>query len=231
MAFAATSLWLALVLHRRLGAAAGHPPRSLRSLVGENWGPVLGLTLLAVLQNIDVIVVKHQLGGKPAGAYAAAAVAAKSVVWVAIGIGLHLLPEATRRAAAGLDPRPVLVRALTIAACVAAPALLIFATVPRLLLRLAFGPEYTQAASALIVLGAAMTLLAVAYLTVQYMIALGRRAFLGVLGVVAVIEPFLLTSGSFSILDFAAIVFGLQCVAAAGVLALGLRSRLSPATS
>lgn len=226
LAFLATSVWLAVVLHRRLGPAGDtHPPRSLGALVGENWGPVLGLTLLAVLQNIDVIVVKHQIGGHRAGAYAAAAVAAKSVVWVAIGIGLHLLPEATRRAAAGLDPRPVLLRALTIAGTVAAPALLIFAAVPRLVLRVAFGPEYTQAASALIVLGAAMSLLAIAYLTVQYMIALGRRSFLAVLGVVAVVEPFLLTAGSFSLLSFAAIVFGLQCVAASGVLALGLARR------
>ena len=64
---------------------------------------------------------KHQLSADAAGAYAAAAVAAKAVVWVAIGIGLHLLPEATRRSAAGLDPRPVLLRALTILAIIATP--------------------------------------------------------------------------------------------------------------
>ena len=49
-----------------------------------------------LLQNVDVIMVKRQIGGDAAGAYAAAAVAAKAVVWVAIGIGLYLLPEATR---------------------------------------------------------------------------------------------------------------------------------------
>ena len=78
--------------------------------------PIIGLFLLASLQNIDVIVAKHQLSSDAAGSYAAAAVAAKAVVWVAIGIGLHLLPEATRRSAAGLDPRPVLLRALAILA-------------------------------------------------------------------------------------------------------------------
>ena len=52
---------------------------------------------MAVLQNVDVILVKRQIGGEAAGAYAAAAVAAKAVVWVAIGIGLYLLPEATPR--------------------------------------------------------------------------------------------------------------------------------------
>jgi O-antigen/teichoic acid export membrane protein len=186
---------------------------------------VLGLTLLAVLQNIDVIMVKHQLGGDRAGSYAAAAVAAKAIVWVAIGIGLHLLPEATRRAAVGLDPRPVLLRALAITAIVAAPALLIFAAVPKLLLRVAFGPDLTLASSSLIMLGAAMTLLAVAYLTVQYMIALGRHSFLWVLGVVAIAEPLLLTAGGVSIVSFAALVFGIQCVVASGVLALGLRGR------
>ena len=40
-----------------------------------------------------------------------------------------------------------------------------------------------------------MTLLAVAYLTVQYMVALGETRFLWVLGVVAIAEPFLLTAG------------------------------------
>ena len=73
---------------------------------------MIGLFLVAVLQNVDVILVKHTIGGDAAGAYAAAAVAAKAIIWVAIGVGLYLLPEATRAARAGEDPRPVLVRAL-----------------------------------------------------------------------------------------------------------------------
>src|SRR3712207_8320045 len=76
-------------------------------------------------------------------------------------------------------------RTLALLAMVCVPALLIFAGVPSLLLRLAFGEEYTTAADALIVLGAAMTLLAVAYLAVQYMLALRQTGFLWVLGVVA----------------------------------------------
>jgi len=48
---------------------------------------------------------------------------------------------------------------------------------------------------------------------------------LWVLGIVAIIEPFLLSAHSFSLLSFAAIVFGIQCLAASGVLALSLRTR------
>ena len=220
---------LGVALRRRLGPPDPEAePRRLRDLVTGAWAPVAGLTLLAVLQNIDVIMVKHRVGGDAAGAYAAAAVAAKLIIWVAIGVGLYLLPEATRRAAAGVNPRQVLERALVIVGAVALPMLTVFALAPSLLLRLAFGAKYTQAADALIVLGAAMALLAVAYLTVQYMLALGTTSFLYVLGVVAVLEPLLLSTGGKSLVGFAAVVFGLQCVAASAMLALGLRARALP---
>src|SRR4051794_3326360 len=227
LAFALVAVGLEMVLHRRTGPIVdtGAPVRSLRGLIGDGWVPIVGLFLLAALQNMDVIVAKHRLPDDAAGSYAAAPLAAKTVVWVAIGIGLHLLPEATRRSAAGLDPRPVLLRALAILVGIAAPALLIFAAAPKLLLRLAFGPDLTMASGALIFLGAAMTLLAVAYLTVQYMVALGETRFLWVLAVVALCEPVLLSTTSLGVVAFAAIVFGVQCVVASSVLALGLRAR------
>jgi glycosyltransferase involved in cell wall biosynthesis/O-antigen/teichoic acid export membrane protein len=229
IAFAAVAIGLGFLLHVRLtGGERDEHVRPLRSLIGREWGPVLGLLFLGILQNVDVIMGKHQLGGDRAGSYAAAAVAAKAVLWVAIGIGLHLLPEATRRAAAGLDPRPVLLRALAVLAVVALPALALFAAVPHLLLKAAFGEKLTQASDALFILGVAMTLLAVAYLTVQYMLALGEARFLWVLGVVAIVEPFLLSTGNPSLFSFAAIVLGLQVLAASGVLALGWRTRVRP---
>ena len=206
LCFVAMSVALGAVLARRLGptASAEGRGRSLRSLATEGWVPIVGLLLLAVLQNVDVIIARHELGDERAGSYAVAAVAAKVVVWVAIGVGLQLLPQATARAARGEDPRPVLVRALTVLGVIAAPSLLVFALVPELVLRTAFGPETVDAAGALPVLGLAMTLLAVAYLTVQYMVALGQVRFLWVLAVVAVAEVLLLFGGSPSITGFAA---------------------------
>jgi hypothetical protein len=70
-----------------------------------------------------------------------------------------------------------------------------------------------------------MTLLAVAYLAVQYMLALRQVAFLWVLGVVAIAEPFLLTAGDLDLVAYSGVVFALQCVAAAGALVLALRRR------
>lgn len=229
LTFVATAVYLAAVLRRRLGAPGTHDPHPLSALFGANWRPMAALAALGALQNVDVIVVKHQLGSPRAGSYAAAAVAAKTFVWIAIGVGLHLLPEATRRAANALDPRPVLVRALQLALLITLPALLLFAVAPELVLRLAFGAEYTNASTALIVLGIAMLLLAVTYLTTQYMIALGRGGFLWVLAPVAVAEPVVLFAGDFSLLTFAQVVLAVQAIAMAGIVALGLRGRAAPA--
>lgn len=227
LTMALTAVGTTLVLRRRLGRPEGAPAmRSLRALTAGAWAPIGGLALLALLQNVDVIVVKHRVGGDAAGSYAAASVAAKAIVWVAIGLALQLLPEATARVAAGLDPKPVLRRALVVGGAVALPALAVFAIAPTLLLRIAFGDSLTQADDALPVLGVAMTLLAAAYLTVQYMIALGNSGYLWALGVVAVAEPFVLAAGDFSLDSYALAVLVLQAIACAGVVLVSLRRRV-----
>jgi glycosyltransferase involved in cell wall biosynthesis/O-antigen/teichoic acid export membrane protein len=222
-----TAAALVIVSRRRIGRAnAVHAAAKLRELVAGAWPAVIGLFLVAVLQNVDVILVKRTIGGDAAGAYAAAAVAAKAVVWVAIGVGLYLLPEATRKAGAGEDPRPVLLRALAVVAVVAVPMLLVYAVAPALVLRLAFGPETVPAADALLVLGVAMTLLAAGYLCIQYMLALREVRFLIALGVAAAAEVALLSAtGLSSITGFAGVVLALQALAAVAVLALGLGRR------
>ncbi len=218
---------LVVVLRTRTGPSDHGPERRrLRTLAVETWGPVVGLTLIAVLQNVDVIVVKHQIGGDAAGSYAAAAVAAKAIVWVAIGVGFYLVPETARRTREGEDVRPVLWRSLAIVAALALPAMAIFALVPHLLLEVAFGSDLVAADSALPVLGVAMSLLACSYLAVQYLLALGRRHFLVPLAVLALIEPvLLLATGIDELVAFAAIVLGVQAATAAAMLAFGARTK------
>jgi O-antigen/teichoic acid export membrane protein len=231
LAMAVVAAGLTVVARRRIGVgAAGDPGRRLRAFAREAALPIAGLTLLAVLQNVDVIVARHQFPDAEAGAYAAAAVAAKLVVWTAVGVGMYLLPEAARLAAAGIDARPVLARALGIVAVVAAPALLVFALVPRLLLKVAFGPEYEQAADALVILGLAMSILGLAYLAVQYLMALGRAAFLVPLGAIAAAEPvLLLLADPDSLAGYAALVLAVQVAAASVVLSMAFRRGRVPA--
>ncbi len=210
---------MVLVLRGMTGASDHGPERRrLRSLAVETWAPVAGLTLVAVLQNIDVIIVKHQVGGDRAGSYAAAGVAAKAIIWVAIGLGMHLVPDTARRVREGEEPRRGLTRSLAIVAVLAVPALLIFAAVPKVLLRIGFGADLTSASGALLPLGFAMALLACTYLAVQYLLALGRRGFLVALGVGAALEPaVLLATGVTNLESIAALVLAVQAATAAAV--------------
>ena len=84
-------------LHRRLPHKDSDREKPLWSLLAGSRAPVVALTLLFVLQEAHVIVVKHAASSTAAGSYAVAAVAAKGVIWVAVGLGMYLLPEASRR--------------------------------------------------------------------------------------------------------------------------------------
>jgi O-antigen/teichoic acid export membrane protein len=210
------------------------PAIDLWTHVKRAWAPIAGLIVIAVLQNIDIIAAKHRFTGTKdlASSYAATAVAAKVLIWVAIGAGFYLVPEVSRRRAAGEDTRPVLARALAIILVCAVPVLLIFAFGSNELLRIAFGPHRLEASSSLLILGVAFTVLAATYLAIQYMLALKRTWFLVALAAVAVCEPILLLEASRKPAGFAAVVLGVQAVGA--VLAFGMalrRDNAPPATA
>jgi glycosyltransferase involved in cell wall biosynthesis/O-antigen/teichoic acid export membrane protein len=195
----------------------------LRTLFGRSWAPVIALALLAVIQNVDVIVVQHESPGAFAGSYAAAAVAAKAIIWLAIGLGLYLLPEVARRASLGLDARPMLRRTLVLIAAVSLPILVVYTFFAEPLLELVYGSSLSAAASALPWLAVAMTLLACAYLSVQYLLALRRSAFLWVLALAAVVEPFLLRGVGAEMHAIAFALLGLQLAVAGVTLVMCLR--------
>jgi O-antigen/teichoic acid export membrane protein len=225
LSFVAMMVYCAVLLRQRVGEAApGQPPAlSLWVHVRRAWVPIAALAVIAVLQNIDIIAGKHRFSTDVASSYGATAVAAKVLIWVAMGAGFYLVPEVSRRRAAGEDTRPVLVRALAIIAVAAIPCLLIYGAAPRLLLRLAFGPNRLLAVDSLFILGVAFTVLAATYLAVQYMLALKRTWFLLAIGAVAVAEPILLLQASRKPAGFAVIVLGVQVVGAALAFGLALR--------
>jgi O-antigen/teichoic acid export membrane protein len=225
----AVGLVLAGSLRRHLPAShAVTAAARLRDLLAGARAPVIGLTLLFALQEVHVIVVKHEVSGDTAGSYAVAAVAAKAVIWVAIGLGLYLLPEAARRAKTGIDAWPILARTIALIACFGVPMVLVFAVGAEPLLRTVFGEDLTEATGALPWLGLAMTLLACSYLSVQYLLALGRSSFIWVLSAAVVLEVALLAGIGANLEGVALGLFALQLVCAGVVGALSFRARVSP---
>jgi O-antigen/teichoic acid export membrane protein len=226
LAFGIAAAILLAVLRRRLGAPAARSPHpGLGALAASAWTAIAGLTLVMFLQNVDVIMAKHRLDDDAAGAYAATAVAAKVLIWVAIGVAMYVVPEAARRAARGSPPLGALRHALLVIAGLAVPVLGLFLVAPELLLRLGFGEDYATAHRALLPLGAAMTLLACSYLAAQYLMALHHTAFLWVLGLAAVAEVVGLALAGERALTIAVIVLAVQAAGAAAVLLLAARAQ------
>jgi O-antigen/teichoic acid export membrane protein len=229
-AFVASALSIAAVALVLLAPLSQHLPDPepadvgrLRDLLVGSWAPVAGLTLLFALQEVHIIVVKHAASGDAAGSYAVAAVAAKAIIWVAVGLGMYLLPEAARRARLGMDARPILLRTLGLIAAAAVPMVLIYATVGRQLLSAVFGEDLTAASDALPWLGGAMTLLACAYLSAQYLLALGRAGFIWILATVALAEVVVLAAIGANLTGVAIALFCLQVVCAGSMLTMALR--------
>jgi O-antigen/teichoic acid export membrane protein len=233
--YVAMSLYCAYYLRRQLTAPSEHSlasaALSLWTHVKRAWVPIAGLAVIAVLQNIDVIAAKHRFTTNVASAYAATAVAAQVLIWVAMGAGFYLVPEVSRRRAEGEDTRGVLLRALGIVAVCSLPCLLIYAFAAHPLLTIAFSHKRATAYRSLLPLGAAFTVLAATYLSVQYMLALKRRWFLVVIGAVACLEPVLLLHASRHPAGFAAVVLAVQAVGAVLAFALALRAHENPASA
>jgi O-antigen/teichoic acid export membrane protein len=224
LSIAVVAAVLALVLRPLLpGASDAHLAR-LRELLSGARAPVAGLTLLFVLQEVHVIVVKHSASDDAAGSYAVAAVAGKAIIWVAVGLGLFLLPEVARRAAGGVDGRPVLTRTLALIAALGIPMVLVYAVAGEPLLRIVFGDDLTDASGALPLLGLAMTLLACTYLSVQYLLGLHRAGFIWLLAVAAAVEVALLALLPADLERIALALLALQAVCAVLLLTLSFRT-------
>jgi O-antigen/teichoic acid export membrane protein len=230
LSFVAMMVYCAIPLRRQLGRPepGARPAFGLGAHVSGAWAAIAALAVIAVLQNIDIIAAKHRFTSAVASSYSATGVAAKVLIWVAMGAGFYLVPEVSRRRAAGEDTRPVLAKALAIIGVAAVPCLLIYGAAPRLLLRVAFGPKRLLAVDSLFILGVAFAVLAATYLAVQYMLALKRTWFLVAVGAVAIAEPIFLLNASRKPSGFAAVVLAVQAVGAALAFGMALRREKPP---
>jgi O-antigen/teichoic acid export membrane protein len=170
-----------------------------------------------------VIIVKHLATDDAAGDYAAAAVAAKAIMWVGIGLSLYLVPEAARRTHLGQSATGVLARTLGIIAAIAVPMVLVYTVAGEPILRIAF--KLSGASDALPWLGLAMSMLALSYLAVQYQLALHRAGFILVLLLAAATQPAaMIAIGGEELTSIALGLLALNAVLAVAMVLLAFRA-------
>jgi glycosyltransferase involved in cell wall biosynthesis/O-antigen/teichoic acid export membrane protein len=201
-------------------------PADLWRLARGGGAPLWALSLVAVIQNADVIIVRHRMSHVAAGVYAEAVVAARGILWLGVGLGLFLLPEAARRARRSEDARGVLLHMMGLVCLVSVPLTALYAVGGASLLRLVFDihRDPVAAGTALAILSVAMTLLALSYLVVQYLLAMRRRSFAVPLMLAALAEGAAVVIAAPSFDHVALAMLGVQAL----LLAMLLGTALSP---
>ena len=140
----------------------------------------VSLSMVAVLQNIDVLVVGRD-NPSHSGAYAAVSVTSKAIVFGALVLGGYLLPEAAIRWRQGGHALRQLAVVLVLLAVPSVLLLGVALTAPGQLLQVVFHHAYTSAADALTPLVLAMIMLSVSVVLTMYLLAVGRRWVVAVL--------------------------------------------------
>jgi len=144
------------------------------------------LAAIAVLQNIDVIVMGRE-APRVAGAYAAVSVSSKALVFVAIVVAGYLLPEAAISWREGRHALRQLSVALSVLAIPAVLLVGVAAALPRLFLSAAFSARYVSAAGAFLPLALAMVCLSATVMVTMYLLGVGDRRFVRALAGAAVL--------------------------------------------
>jgi O-antigen/teichoic acid export membrane protein len=134
----------------------------------------VSLSMVAVLQNVDVLVVGRD-NPSHSGAYAAVSVTSKAIVFGAVVLGGYLLPEAAIRWREGGHALRQLAVVLVLLAIPSVVLLAVAVVAPEKLLSIVYHHEYTAAASALAPLVLAMIVLSVTVVLTMYLLAVGRR--------------------------------------------------------
>ena len=132
------------------------------------------LSMVAVLQNIDVLVVGRD-NPSHSGAYAAVSVTSKAIVFGAVVLGGYLLPEAAIRWRQGGHALRQLAVVLVFLAIPSVFLLGVAVAAPEQFLEIFFHHDYTSAADALAPLVLAMIMLSVTVVLTMYLLAVGRR--------------------------------------------------------
>jgi O-antigen/teichoic acid export membrane protein len=188
----------------------------------------LSLSMIALLQNVDVLVVGRD-SPSHSGAYAAVSVTSKAIVFGAVVLGGYLLPEAAIRWRQGGHALRQLGVVLLLLAVPAAVLMGVALIAPERFLSAVFHHDSVAASRALARLVLAMCVLSVTVVMTMYLLAIGRRwvAAVLVLGAAALTMAVLAAHGnafSTATADLAVQV-GLALVIISGFSVVHLRRR------
>lgn len=167
--FVIPTLLLAAVLLRRLPERRATAAGDVLQLV-----PVVGgLLAITLLSTADIAVAKNVFDDHTAGVYGAASLAGRVILYLPAAIVTVLLPKVSARAAANQETDDILAGSVLVTAAFCATATAVYALVPSFVVRIAFGPEFADAAGLLWLFGLVMSMFAILNVLLAYHLGRG----------------------------------------------------------
>jgi O-antigen/teichoic acid export membrane protein len=176
---------------------------------------VIGVTYLF---NVDIVLARHYLSPSQAGIYAAGAVLARVVYFLGLTIAGVMFPEVASRHARDQSHFHVVDLSLLFLAAVGIVLAAVYALLPGLVL-LPYGSQFAPVRPFLGVFAAALTLLALANLLVNYFLSVNSTRFIAPLLGAGVLETVLMVAFHRDVAQFLAMLL-VSAAALAGSLAL-----------
>lgn len=173
----------------RLGTARPAAEDAWRDFVHALLPLGVGLTGIALLTNLDVIVAKAVLDDQEAGEFGAISVLAKAIILVPQAASIVLLPRVAARRAGDRDTGPLLAAAMTMTLAVGGVASLVMVVIAEPVVRLTFGAEYAGGSDLLAPFMAASTLLGALIVLLNHHAGRRADAFVWAVAGVALAQP------------------------------------------
>jgi len=189
LAGAIATTGLALILIRESLRGAGALPRpELMTFLRYLWPVAVGLVGIALLTNIDILIVKARFSADEAGGYAAASAFARVAFFLPATILTVLFPRTAARQARGEETEDILGRSLLATAAFCGLLVLVYAAAGVGLVSMTFGPDFSEGGHVLAPFALAIGLYSVANLLVGYHLSRGETRYAWIVAAAVVVQ-------------------------------------------
>ncbi|MBN1595231.1 oligosaccharide flippase family protein, partial [candidate division FCPU426 bacterium] len=160
--------------------AAGGEPLDLRELKLYSVSTLLNFGAYMALSTVDVIMVKHYFEPADAGQYGAASMVGKAFLFLPFAVANVLFPKASASRARAENPYGLFLKSLALTAAILAASIALAWVLAPLIVITLFGGQFMLPQTLFLIkcFGLAITPLALAYILLQYHLALHSRRFM-----------------------------------------------------
>ena len=189
LAGAVVAMAVAYALIRNgLRGAEPLPRADLKAFLVYLWPVAVALVGIALLTNVDVLIVKARFSGHEAGAYAAASAFARVGFFVPAAILTVLFPRTAARQARGQETEDILGRTLFATAGFCGLLALVYAAAGTGLVTMTFGAEFARGGEVLAPFALAMGLFSLANVLVGYHLSRGETRYVWIVAGAVVVQ-------------------------------------------